>query len=40
MNEIFINEKLNSRLIDGNDLIYVNGDNQNHLINWEKQGKN
>lgn len=39
MNEIFINEKLNSRLIDGDNLIYINGDNQNHLINWDKTSK-
>ena len=36
MNEIFINKKLNTRLIDGNDLIHVYGKNRNHLINWEK----
>ena len=39
INEIFIIEKLNSRLIDGHDLIYINGNNQNHLINWEKTSK-
>ena len=39
INEIFIIEKLNSRLIDGHDLIYINGNNQSHLINWEKTSK-
>ena len=33
MNEIFINKKINSRLIKGCDLIYINGNGQNHLIN-------
>jgi aspartokinase/homoserine dehydrogenase 1 len=36
INEIFNKKKLNSRLIDGNDLIYINGSNHNHLINWKK----
>ncbi|MAW09319.1 MAG: bifunctional aspartate kinase/homoserine dehydrogenase I [Flavobacteriaceae bacterium] len=39
INEIFIEKKLNSRLVDGDDLIYINGDNQNHLIDWKKTGK-
>jgi len=39
INEIFIEKKLNSSLVDGNDLIYINGDNQNHLIDWKKTGK-
>ena len=39
INEIFISEKLNSRLVDGNDLIYISGDNQNHLIDWAKTRK-
>ena len=39
INEIFISEKLNSRLVDGNDLIYISGDNQNHLIDWSKTRK-
>ena len=39
INEIFISEKLNSRLVDGNDLIYISGDNQNHLIDWGKTRK-
>jgi len=36
INEIFNSAKLNTRLIDGNDLIYVNGDYQNHLVDWRK----
>jgi len=39
INEIFISEKLNSRLVDGNDLIYISGDIQNHLIDWGKTRK-
>ena len=39
INEIFISEKLNSRLVDGNDLIYISGDFQNHLIDWGKTRK-
>ena len=39
INEIFNDNKLNSRLVDGNDLIYINGDNQNHLIDWGKTRK-
>ncbi len=39
INEIFIEKKLNSSLVDGDDLIYINGDNQNHLIDWKKTGK-
>ncbi len=40
INEIFINKKLNSKLIDGSDLIYINGDNQSHLVNWVKTSEN
>ena len=36
INEIFINKKLNSRLADGQDLVYVYGGNENHLIDWLK----
>ncbi len=39
INEIFISEKLNSRLVDGNDLIFISGDNENHLIDWGKTRK-
>ena len=37
--EIFINKKLNSRLINGDDLIYTYGDTQNQLIDWNKTEK-
>ena len=36
INEIFITKKLNSRLADGEDLIYVNGNTQNQVIDWAK----
>ena len=39
INEIFVSEKLNTRLVDGNDLIYISGDIQNHLIDWGKTRK-
>ena len=39
INEIFNNNKLNSRLVEGEDLIYINGNNQNHLVDWKKTRK-
>lgn len=39
INEIFNNEKLNSRLINGDDLIYINDDNHSPQVNWEKTDK-
>ncbi len=36
INEIFINKKLNTKLVGGEDLIYINGNFKNHLIDWEK----
>ena len=39
INEIFNDNKLNSRLVEGEDLIYINGNNQNHLVDWKKTRK-
>ncbi len=39
INEIFNNNKLNSRLVEGEDLIYINGNNQNYLVDWKKTRK-